>query len=108
MIPAAPTGAVASVGHPLLLAADAAFYAVFGVFVLAFVVLTVVTVRWAVRRDRVGRAEWVQRKQEADRPQEAGAQPEGAPGGRRPVRGQANGHVPRRNDQHGGTPRRPS
>jgi len=40
----------------------AAFYAVFGVFVAAFVVLAVVTMRWAVRRDRVGRAEWVRRR----------------------------------------------
>lgn len=44
-----------------------AFYAVFGVFVAAFVVLAVVTIRWAIRRDRVGRAEWVRRRQEAEK-----------------------------------------
>ncbi len=38
------------------------FYLVFGVFLAAFVVLAVVTVRWAVRRDRAGRAEWVRRQ----------------------------------------------
>ncbi|MGC8510100.1 MAG: hypothetical protein ACP5PB_04420 [Acidimicrobiales bacterium] len=32
------------------------FVAVFSVFVAALVVLIVVTVRWAVRRDRVARA----------------------------------------------------
>jgi hypothetical protein len=32
------------------------FVAVFSVFVAALVVLSVVTVRWALRRDRVGRA----------------------------------------------------
>lgn len=47
---------------PRLLAADAAFDAVFGVFIAAFVVLAVVTLRWAIRRDRVGRAEWVRRQ----------------------------------------------
>ncbi len=36
--------------------APVAFYAVFGVFVAAFGVLAAVTVRWAVRRDRAGRA----------------------------------------------------
>ncbi len=39
-----------------------AFSAVFGVFVTALVVLAVVTVRWAVRRDRAGRADWVRRR----------------------------------------------
>ncbi len=43
-------------------AGGTAFVAVFGVFVAAVVVLAVVTLRWAVRRDRAGRAEWVRRK----------------------------------------------
>ncbi len=52
---------------------DPAFYAVFGVFVAAFVVLAVVTVRWAVRRDRAGRATWLRRRQEADAAEQAEA-----------------------------------
>jgi hypothetical protein len=43
--------------------ADAAFDAVFGLFVAAFIVLVVVTMRWAVRRDRGGREEWLARRQ---------------------------------------------
>ncbi len=38
------------------------FTAVFSVFVLALVVLVVLTIRWAVRRDRAGRAAWLERK----------------------------------------------
>lgn len=45
---------------------DAAFVAVFAVFVVAFVVLAVVTIRWAVKRDRAGRAEWLARQASAD------------------------------------------
>ena len=50
----------------LAAAAPVAFYAVFGVFVAAFVVLAAVTVRWAVRRDRAGRADWVRRRAAAE------------------------------------------
>lgn len=50
---------------PLFLAADAAFVAVFSVFVVAFVVLTVITLTWAVRRDRVGRRAWLERQRRA-------------------------------------------
>ena len=46
--------------------APVAFYAVFGVFVAAFGVLAAVTVRWAVRRDRAGRADWVRRRAAAE------------------------------------------
>lgn len=95
MIAAAPLEAVIAAGRLLLVSADAAFYAVFGVFVGAFVVLVVVTVRWAVRRDRTGRAEWLRRQEDAQRP----GPDAGAPG-------QTNGHVPRRKDQHGGSPSR--
>lgn len=54
-------------------AADAAFYAVFAVFVAAFAVLAAVSIRWAVRRDRAGRSEWVRRQQareEGDQPRQ--------------------------------------
>lgn len=44
---------------------DAAFLAVFGVFVAALLVLAVVTLRWAVRRDRAGRAQWLRRQDPA-------------------------------------------
>jgi hypothetical protein len=43
-------------------AANPAFYVVFSVFVLALVALTVVSVRWAVRRDRTGRVAWEERR----------------------------------------------
>jgi hypothetical protein len=46
--------------------ASLAFDAVFGVFVAAFVVLAAVTLRWAVRRDRAGRAEWARRRAAAE------------------------------------------
>jgi hypothetical protein len=43
---------------------DAAFDVVFGVFVLALVVLSVITLRWALQRDRAGRAQWLRRREE--------------------------------------------
>ncbi|MGH9093496.1 MAG: hypothetical protein ACRDZR_19250, partial [Acidimicrobiales bacterium] len=42
--------------------ADAAFFVVFGAFAAALVVLSVITMRWAVRRDRAGRAAWLARR----------------------------------------------
>ncbi|MGH8979435.1 MAG: hypothetical protein ACRDWE_00235 [Acidimicrobiales bacterium] len=45
-----------------MLASEVAFEAVFAVFVLAFLVLAVITIRWAVGRDRKGRAEWARRR----------------------------------------------
>jgi hypothetical protein len=69
---------------------------VFGVFLAAFVVLAVVTVRWAVRRDRAGRAEWVRRQAAA----EHGGSLDGAT---------ANGQTPSRAQrQAAGTGGRPS
>ncbi len=56
---------------------DAAFYAVFAVFVAALVVLAVVTLRWAVRRDRAGRAEWLRRRTVAEHDGAAHAGAEG-------------------------------
>jgi hypothetical protein len=76
-----------------MVGADAAFYAVFGVFVVAFVVLVVITLRWAIRRDRVGRVQWTARREaqpgstgEGDPPASTGSDPglqdrqPGAPG----------------------------
>lgn len=68
------------------MAASAAFYAVFSVFVVAFVVLTVITLTWAVRRDRAGRQAWIERRraQRAAPEGEAGAGDDGVGGdGRR-------------------------
>ena len=47
----------------LPLATDVAFAVVFGVFVLAFAALAVITIAWAVRRDRPGREAWRRRQQ---------------------------------------------
>jgi len=47
-------------------AANIAFGVVFGAFVIALVALIVITLRWAIRRDRVGRAEWIRRRTEGD------------------------------------------
>lgn len=81
---------------------DAAFYPVFAVFVVGFVALAVVTLRWAVRRDRAGRAEWVRRHQSAG---DALRPPLGRTRSARPP--QTNGHRPRRPDQEGREPERP-
>ncbi len=45
----------------VLLASDVAFGIVFGVFVLALLVLAVIAIRWGVRKDRPGRQAWRQR-----------------------------------------------
>jgi uncharacterized membrane protein len=47
-----------------LLASNVAFAVIFGIFVVALVVLIVITLTWAIRRDRVGRAAWRQRQAE--------------------------------------------
>ena len=85
----------------LAVGGGAAFVVVFGVFLAALVVLAVVTLRWAVRRDRKGRAEWAARSSAAA----AQAQVESA------LAGRSNGHAPRRPGQGarrpGQGPRRP-
>ncbi|HTX63086.1 MAG TPA: hypothetical protein VMD28_05580 [Acidimicrobiales bacterium] len=72
----------------LAVAGGGAFVAVFAVFVAAFVVLAIVTLRWAVRRDRVGRAEWVRRREAAEE-RGAGAAPAETDGGGAPPEGRA-------------------
>ena len=47
------------------MASDLAFGVVFGVFVAALAVLGFVAIRWGVRKDRPGRAEWRRRYLEA-------------------------------------------
>ncbi|MHB8219395.1 MAG: hypothetical protein ACYDHU_03615 [Acidimicrobiales bacterium] len=55
--------AALAMAFPPMPAVTVAFDVVFGLFVVAFVVLAVITVTWAVRRDRAGRAEWSRRHQ---------------------------------------------
>jgi hypothetical protein len=55
---------MAQIGFPP--ASDVAFGIVFGLFVLAVLVLAVVTIRWGIRRDRPGRQAWRQSRIEAD------------------------------------------
>lgn len=70
---------------PPVVGADVAFDAVFGVFVVAVVVLSVITLRWALRRDRAGRAQWLRRRREelgeGARPNTNGRKPPGAGAG---------------------------
>jgi len=74
-----------------LLGVNVVFAVVFGVFVVALLVLCVITLTWAVRRDRAGRAAWVRRRTQAgvSEPMEA-VKPdpdrEPAANGHRPVR----------------------
>lgn len=89
---------LAAAAGTVLGAADAAFYPVFAVFVAAFVVLTVVTVRWAVRRDRAGRTEWTLRQQSRGPDGPLGGDAAGSTGLPPP---QTNGHAPRRPGQKG-------
>lgn len=70
-----------------LLAANVAFAVVFGAFVAAMVVLGFVTMRWAVRRDRVGRRAWLARRSgQLEAGGEPGAVPPASTNGHKPVR----------------------
>lgn len=75
-----------------VLGADVAFYVVFGAFAAALVVLSVITLRWAFRRDRAGRARWLERQ--------GGQDPTGrdaaGTGDGRAVPPSTNGHGPQR------------
>jgi hypothetical protein len=51
--------------HPRpLLASDVAFTVLFGIFIVALLVMIVITLTWAIRRDKQGRVAWRQRQQE--------------------------------------------
>ncbi len=50
-----------------VVASDTAFGIVFGLFVVGFVVLSVLTISWAIRRDRPGRDAWRRRMAEEHR-----------------------------------------
>ncbi len=58
---ALPPVPLALVLQPLV-ASDVAFAVVFGVFLVALLTLIVIVVRWAIRRDRQGRAAWRERQ----------------------------------------------
>jgi hypothetical protein len=55
---------------PPTLAVNVGFVAFFGLFVVAFVVLSFITVRWAIRHDRAGRAAWLERRRGESPPQQ--------------------------------------
>jgi hypothetical protein len=48
-------------------ATDAAFFVIFGVFVVALLVLAVIVIVWAVRHDIAGRQAWRERQAAAQR-----------------------------------------
>jgi hypothetical protein len=61
-----------------IVATNTAFFVVFGIFVVAIVVLAVLIVMWAVRHDMAGWKVW--RKKQEDAARAAGTlPPEGAP-----------------------------
>jgi hypothetical protein len=62
-----------------LLASDTAFAVVFGIFVVAMLTMIVIVLRWAIRRDRTGRAAWRQRQQEGSTAAEGDAPPNARP-----------------------------
>ena len=47
----------------MLASSNVPFDILFGIFVLALLTLVVIVIAWAIRRDRAGRAAWVQRQQ---------------------------------------------
>lgn len=49
-----------------LLASDVAFGVLFGLFIVALLVLIVIVLTWAIRRDKQGRAAWRQRQQDGN------------------------------------------
>jgi len=72
----------------VLATSNVVFGVVFGLFVVVFVVLVVITLRWAVRRDRQGRIEWEPRHQATGG--SAGPRPRGL----RRLPPSTNGHAP--------------
>jgi hypothetical protein len=59
----------------LVASTSPAFGIIFGIFVAALLVLIVIVVLWAVRRDRAGRALWRERHQEGGTAGSNGAPP---------------------------------
>lgn len=66
MVPAAGSvvsPSVGALGAVAATASGAAFIVGFSIFVVGGVVLSVLTFRWAVGRDRAGRAQWLARRE---------------------------------------------
>jgi hypothetical protein len=64
---------------PLLASDSVAFGIIFGIFVVALLVLIVMVLRWAIGRDRQGRKEWKQRQASRFAPTEGDAPPNPGP-----------------------------
>jgi hypothetical protein len=64
---------------PTVAASNAAFFAVFGVFVVAMLVLIFLTLRWVIGRDRAGRKAWVDRQVARQQDADAAAGSTGSP-----------------------------
>jgi len=62
-----------------LLASNTAFAVIFGIFLVSLVVLIVVTLTWAIRRDRAGRAAWTARQQQKAAPENGDVPPGSRP-----------------------------
>jgi uncharacterized membrane protein YccC len=69
------TPAAALSSPPFVASSSVAFGVIFGIFVAALLVLIVIVVLWALRRDRAGRALWRQRQQEGGAAGSNGARP---------------------------------
>jgi uncharacterized membrane protein YadS len=59
----------------LVASTSLAFAIIFGIFVVALLVLIVITLMWAYRRDKAGRVLWRQRQQERAAPGEGDVPP---------------------------------
>ncbi len=68
-----------------LLGADVAFIVVSSIAIVAFVVMAVITIIWALRIDRAGRREWLERRRSpaqranGQAPKSNGRRPPGGP-----------------------------
>jgi len=63
----------------MVAASNAAFFTLFGVFVVAMLVLIFLTLRWVIRRDRAGRRAWVERQVARQQDAEAASGASGSP-----------------------------
>jgi hypothetical protein len=60
---------------PLLASNSVAFGIIFGIFLVALVVLIAIVLRWAIRRDRQGRELWKERQASRMTPTEGDGPP---------------------------------
>lgn len=65
--------------RPLLAANDVAFAVLFGIFIVALLTLIVIVLTWVIRRDRQGRADWLQRQQDRNAAAEGDVPPTARP-----------------------------